>query len=103
MAKTKRDPFETIDDVKLDVVSGGAARAAASAARSGTTATSGSDPLLSTLASIESSLAALSSQQNPMAELFQMFEMMYGFGGSPSQSIVGRAAPSTPVMQTTGW
>lgn len=74
MAKNQPDPFKTIDTRSLDTVSGGMATA-----RSGAmVAAQAHDPMLEMLTALETSVQQLASQQSPMMQLLQMFEIMHG-------------------------
>ena len=88
MAKTRRDPFETIETGKLDTVSGGRSIARSSSA----VAAGGGGDLLTELTNIETQLSAL-QMQNPFMEMLQLWEMMQG--ATPKLATAKPAAATT--------
>jgi hypothetical protein len=75
-----QDPFVSIDETKLEAVSGGAARVA-----SGGSTSNSNDQLLTMLTSIGDSIKDLAKNNNgggdQMMQMMMMMMMMGGFGG----------------------
>jgi hypothetical protein len=89
-----QDSFVSIDEEKLETVSGGAARVA-----SGGGSSSANDQLLTMLTSIGESIKDLGRNNNGGDQMMQMMMMMMMMGGMGGGGVV--AAPPAAVAQPT--